>query len=127
VGGDGNDKLVAGVKGPSILIGGAGSDQLVGGILGDNLLIGGTTAYDGNDAALQAILAEWSSNRSLSARIAKLTSGDGLNGAFVLVPAMTVFDDNAVDHLVGGLLDDWFFEFPRDRILGRQARDRVTR
>ena len=35
-------------------------------------LIGGTTAYDGNFAALNAIMAEWASNKSYAQRVADI-------------------------------------------------------
>jgi hypothetical protein len=76
-GGPGNDTLVGG-RGPDVLLGGPGRDILIGGP-GRNLLIGGAghdvlvgcrghdveiggrTAFDSNDAALAAIMAEWTS------------------------------------------------------------------
>ncbi|MGH7193925.1 MAG: calcium-binding protein, partial [Candidatus Saccharimonadales bacterium] len=68
VGGVGNDTLTAG-SGRDILIGGQGADSLVGSG-GDDLMIAGTTAYDANDIALAAILAEWDSADSLAVRMA---------------------------------------------------------
>src|SRR5207302_2047681 len=57
-GGDGTDVLTGG-KGSNLLIGGRGLDLLFGN--GQDLLVGGTTAYDADDAALAAVLAEWAS------------------------------------------------------------------
>ena len=63
VGGAGNDTLMAG-SGRTILIGGEGQDTLRGSS-SDDILIGGRTAYDANEAALLAILAEWTSARAV--------------------------------------------------------------
>ena len=82
-GGAGDDVLIAG-NGNTILLGGAGDDQLIAGAgrnlliggegrdllaavrrAGGSILIGGSTAHDANDQALGAVLAEWSSDRSL--------------------------------------------------------------
>src|SRR5262249_3225288 len=62
LGGAGNDVLY-GANGRNVLIGGSGRDTLYAAD-GDNILIGGATAHDANQAALAAILAEWSSNAS---------------------------------------------------------------
>ena len=63
----------------------------------EDILIGGTTAHDGDNAALLAILGEWTSGHSYDTRIANIHGG--LNG----VPALdstTVLDDGAVDRLL---------------------------
>ena len=113
VGGAGNDTLIGGA-GRDILIGGAGADSLVDGS-GDALMIAGSTAYDTNDAALAAILAEWDSNDSLAARMADILGQNGsagLNGDYFFLASGTganVFDDDAADTLVGGAGADWIF------------------
>jgi Ca2+-binding RTX toxin-like protein len=130
-GGDGNDRLKGG-GGNNVLVGGAGDDLLLGGggqnlLLGglgadtltagsgDDLLIGGTTAFDANEAALAAILAEWTSGRDYATRIANLSgtgTGPRNNGNCFLIasgPNATVCDDAAVDVLNGGAGMDWFF------------------
>ncbi len=66
--------------GRNILIGaGAGGDNLVGG--GNDILVSGTTVYDSDTkthlAALEAILAEWSSSNSYTARINRIKHGVG--------------------------------------------------
>jgi Ca2+-binding RTX toxin-like protein len=112
IGGTGNDILIAG-SGRDILIGGDGSDQLFGGA-GEDIVIGGTTAFDDNEAALAALLAEWASGRDYATRIANLSgtgSGPRLNGNTFLTasgPAATVFDDGNRDVLSGGAGLDWF-------------------
>ena len=65
-------------SGRSILIGGgAGGDNFVGN--GNDILVSGTTQYDSNTgtnlAALDAILAEWTSSATYSARINKIKQG----------------------------------------------------
>jgi fibronectin-binding autotransporter adhesin len=81
IGGSGNNMLIGG-SGQDLLIGGSGSSTLIAGS-GDDLLIAGTTAYDANDAALAAIMAEWTSGRDYATRIADLSgsgSGPSSNG-----------------------------------------------
>ena len=75
LGGEGNDKLESG-QGSNLLIGGRGGDQLKGGG-GDDLLIAGFTAFDANQAALEAILAEWRSPRRYEARGQSASEGSG--------------------------------------------------
>jgi VCBS repeat-containing protein len=123
-GGAGNDILMAG-GGAAVLIGGSGQDQLSGAGRSD-LLIAGTTAYDNNHAALSAILAEWSSTRSFTARLENLRTGSGpvlpeLNVA--LKPSLTVFDDTSVDRLLGGGDLDWFLlDISKDKVKDKADR-----
>jgi Ca2+-binding RTX toxin-like protein len=112
-GGAGNDDLTAG-GGPAIILGGEGDDDLrgrnardllIGGLgadlrrggRGHDLLIAGTTTFDDNEATLAAIQAEWLSANSNQTRLANIRTRflvtDGSN--------RTVFDDNAVDILIG--------------------------
>src|SRR5262249_45165041 len=96
VGGGGNDPLIAG-SGRDLLIGGAGAAQLTGNS-GDDILIAGTTAFDHNQAALAAVMAEWTSARSYADRVANLSgtgSGPRNNDNVFLIasgPNATVFD-----------------------------------
>jgi titin len=109
LGGAGNDTLHGGL-GLDLLIGGLGADDLVGNADGD-LLIAGTTAHDANEAALCAIMAEWTSARDYATRVANLRgtgSGPRANGSYFL-NATTVFDDGAVDRLTGSSGQDWIF------------------
>jgi Ca2+-binding RTX toxin-like protein len=107
----GNDVLIGGA-GRDILDGGVGRDLLVGGVnedrlhggTDDDILIGGYTAHDGDLAALDAIMTIWGSSASFSSRVASLTSPGGL-----LVPELTVFDDNAADHVIGAAGRDLAF------------------
>jgi hypothetical protein len=75
VGGEGDDTLRGGAK-RDVLIGGAGNDRILSGAAND-LVIQGATAYDGDLAALDAILAEWGSKRSLAVRRANIQHGTG--------------------------------------------------
>jgi Concanavalin A-like lectin/glucanases superfamily len=83
-GSDGNDLLVG--NGGNVLNGGAGRDLLIAGAFAsvlngggdDDLLIAGTTDYDGNQAALGEIMAEWTSTRNYATRVANLTGGLGV-------------------------------------------------
>jgi Ca2+-binding RTX toxin-like protein len=112
-GGAGDDQLLGG-SGRDVLIGGLGSDQLVGNSGGD-LLIAGTTAFDSDLAALNAILAEWTSARSYADRVANLSgtgSGPRANGDVFLIASgtgATVFDDGAVNQLQGASGMNWYF------------------
>src|SRR5262249_36933679 len=130
-GGAGNDRLQAG-GGPSVLVGGAGDDHLYGGkgravmigglgadqFAGNNgsdMLVAGPTAFDSNLAALDAVLAEWTSARSYAERVANLSgtgSGPRANGDVFLKASgagATVFDDAAVDQLQGASGMNWYF------------------
>ncbi|MCA9051532.1 MAG: hypothetical protein KDA89_22495, partial [Planctomycetaceae bacterium] len=113
LGGDGNDWL-DGDAGRDLLIGGQGSDHLWGNG-DDDLLIAGTTIHADSDAALWAIMAEWTSSRKYDQRIANLRgtgSGTRSNGNILLNtvgPTATVFDDDAQDFLTGHGGNDWFF------------------
>ena len=82
IGGSGKNTLSDTGTGYNILIGGAGVDTITGN--GNDILISGTTNYDSNTsaniAALDAILAEWSSSDSYSLRISKIMNGVGEAG-----------------------------------------------
>lgn len=124
-GGDGNDILLgeggidalAGDAGRDVLIGGRQGDQLLGSS-GDDLLIAGITSFDANDAALQAIAAEWFSPRTYARRTDNLigqpnpTFASRLNGDLFLVTGETVFNDDERDVLTGSTESDWFFADP---------------
>jgi Ca2+-binding RTX toxin-like protein len=126
VDGAGNDVLRAG-SGRSLLIGGAGADTIIGGA-GDDILISGTTSFDGNEAALMAILKEWQrTDKTYAQRIADLRNGGGYNGSYKLIwgptstAGTTVHDDGAPDILTGGPGLNWFFAN-----LGAGVRDKIT-
>lgn len=125
VGGDGNDTL-AGGNGNDLLIGGLGADSLQG-QAGDDLLIGGTTTFDSNQAALDAIEAEWSSGDSYAQRVAYLTgTPGGANGAVFLISGTTVLNDNnAKDTLLGGAGMDLFFKFGSDMLSDKENGETV--
>lgn len=114
VGGADTNTLYAGT-GRAILIGGAGKSVLRG-ASNDTILIGGTTKYDTNDAALSAILAEWSSTRTFNARVTRLKNGVGPNKSVFLRLNDSVFDSASPDRLIGGKSKDWFLGFPGDSI-----------
>lgn len=110
VGGAGAD-LLEGGRGKDLLIGGWNADTLRGGQL-DDILIGGQTLFDSDQAALQAVLAEWSSSRTYTKRLANLSgtgTGPRKNDNLFLVFGETVFDDFESDSLGGDGGRDWFF------------------
>jgi hypothetical protein len=147
-GGAGDDRVNGG-NGQNIVLGGAGADILKGGndrdILiggleadtidgngGDDILIGGTTAWDGVDRALCALMDEWSrADADYSARIGHLRDGrdGGRNGSFLL-DSGTVFDDAAVDELIGAAGADWYFArttgVTPDRLSDRKPAELLT-
>lgn len=102
VGGNGNDKLYGG-NGRDVLIGSQDDDVLDGGA-GEDVLIGGVTVYDNNIAALDAVMAIWSSSADFNSRVAMLTGSAGL-----LQAGVTVVDDDHPDQLTGGTGSDLYF------------------
>jgi Ca2+-binding RTX toxin-like protein len=125
VGGDGADRL-GGDGGRNIVIGGSARD-IVGGGNGGAILISGTTAFDQNESALLALLAEWASSRSLAQRVARLTAGVGPGNQYALSLGVTVQNDNASSVLEGGDGEDWFFKFRKDTLVDADAQvDEIT-
>ncbi len=130
LGGDGDDLIVGGM-GRDLLIGGFGRDRLVGNA-DDDILIAGTTAYDAAEAALCAIMAEWSSSADFATRTNRLMGPSaGLNvvngqGIFLLsgptAAQATVFDDGSADVLTGSAGQDWFWA----NVEGAGLRDKIT-
>jgi Ca2+-binding RTX toxin-like protein len=132
--GGGGDNVLVGGRGRNTLIGGNGRDLLIGGagkdILegkgGSDLLIGGFTAFDHEEAALMAIMHEWTSDHDLATRIANLSgTGSGasfdqrLNGNYFLRtcgPDATVFDDYVRDVLYVRDCLDWWFAGEHDKV-----------
>jgi hypothetical protein len=111
LGGRGADVL-GGKQGRDILIGGEGADHIVGNA-DDDILVSGTTDFDRNQAALAAILAEWTSALSYQARTDHIGGQPGgQNGSHYLIndgPSPTVHDDNQRDLLTGDAGRDWYF------------------
>ena len=111
----GNDILVGGTQfdylngggGRDILIGGGSGDRLDG-RGGDDILVGASTAYDNDDAALNALMTEWSSTSiGYTARVENIRTGGGsLNG--IKLDSTTVTDDNVRDTLIGRRGRDFF-------------------
>lgn len=115
VGGTGNSYLEGG-KGRTLLIAGQGSAHLKSHGQGD-ILIGGFTDFDGNEAALSAIMAEWATTydpadalHDYQIRVGHLrgTLAGGLNGP-ALLTADAVHDNGHKDVLQGGGGHDLFF------------------
>jgi PKD repeat protein len=141
LGGEGDDLLASG-GGEDLLVGGLGQDLIVGG-WGDDLMIGGSTAFDANDEALSALMAEWTSEGGFDARLANLggvSEANGLNGPHLLAGGAsdessdaTVLDDGARDVLLGGPGSDWFLagsggaadEEATDRVIDAMFSDQV--
>ena len=130
VGGSGNDLLVGG-RGRDMMIGGAGADRMIGNG-GDDILVGGTTAFDNTEAALGAIMAEWTSSHSFATRIANLTNtgselSSRLNGSYYLLNGgdnQTVFNDSSNDTMSGSSGSDWLFAGTTDNVTDLSTSDR---
>lgn len=133
VGGDGNDILIgtAGHLGSdqgNLLIGGSGRDILFGysgpdtldGGQGEDILIAGHHQLPMLPSDIFAIQAEWVSNRPFEARVLNILgqgTGPRANGNSFITPGVTVFDNTAVDTLLGGADRDWFlYNFSQDLI-----------
>jgi Ca2+-binding RTX toxin-like protein len=127
--GSGNDVLIGGRgtntlsdtgTGYNILIGGAWIDTITGN--GNDILISGTTNYDSNTsaniAALDAILAEWSSKDSYSVRISKIMSGVGPGGTDALNTTTCQSDGvaNTVSDGSAPTQDNWFIVNTKDTV-----------
>ena len=130
VGGDGADMLSAEGSGRTILIGGLGADSVTSTGGGQAILIGGNTTYDaptaGHLTALDAILNEWNSGRSFSARINNIRNGTGSTGGNKF-DATTIFNDGAVDVLTSnatGTGQCWLIKRGNDT-LNNKATDQV--
>jgi len=113
-GGRGNDRLDGG-SGRDLMVGGLGADFLEGNSEED-LLVAGTLSFEGQEAGLGAVMAEWTSGRGFATRVRNLTDGAGSpdrenGGSFLQArgPAATVFDDGAGDKLTGSSGQDWPF------------------
>lgn len=116
IGRQGNDTLVGGSQ-RDLLFGGLGSDLIFGGA-GEDILVAGVTLHDIDRNALIQIYREWISTRTFTQRTRNIW-GNGRpvsnEGNFVLnsdasdAITDTVFADNEVDSLSGGLNQDWFF------------------
>jgi Ca2+-binding RTX toxin-like protein len=115
----GKDQLV-GQAGRDLLIGGLGADRIIGSA-GEDLVIAGRCAFETQDAALRAIVAEWSQSAAVThLRDGTLTLADGtpivlLRNSTVLFPA-TVFDDFAVDQITASNGPDWIFFDNKDKV-----------
>jgi hypothetical protein len=109
--GDGMGNSLTGGSGRNLLIAGSAAGTLQGNT-GDDILIGGTTAYDGNLAALDEILSEWTrTDLGYSARVNHLLNGGGKNGSFKL-NAATVKSNGGRNKLLGGAGTDLFYGNP---------------
>ncbi len=80
---------------------------VLGSFVADNL-IGGTTAYDWDDASLEAIRDYWAGGDDYATRVANLTTG----AAAPVLDATTVFANGGGNVLAGGDGLDLFFGSP---------------
>jgi acrosin len=125
LGGRGHDTLSGGGSGRNLLIAGAGLTSLVAGSGGD-ILVAGSTKFDaltmaGNFAAVNAIMAEWTSSDGYQTRVGALSglAASHLNGKTVLNATTAVVPAHPpVDTLVGGAGLDWFLTEPGDSLQG---------
>jgi Ca2+-binding RTX toxin-like protein len=111
IGGSGNDVIVGGDQ-DDLAFGGSGRDLMIGGLdndwldggSDDDILVGGVTIHDNNLAALDSVMAVWTSSASVTSRVAALTQTGGL-----LEAGVAVFDDEDSDVLIGGSGRDLLF------------------
>jgi Ca2+-binding RTX toxin-like protein len=125
MGGAGYDELHGG-KGRNLSIGGTGKDKLKSNA-GDDLLIGGYTDFDADEAALNALLREWSrTDATYAQRVDHLLgrTGGGLNGS-VLLTSSTVHDDGVENQLTGGAGADLYFAGMFDKLTGKKKDETV--
>ena len=118
VGGGGRCTLTGGA-GRNLVIAGSGSSRLFGGqpysatspASGGSIMVGGSTIYDGNAAALNAILQEWSSTDSYVARMQKIQSSVGPSGVALAMngPAPAILKNHVVDQIFSSCGMDWFW------------------
>jgi hypothetical protein len=95
--GDGNESITGGT-GVNLIISGGGSGRIIGGGAGD-ILIGGSTAYDQDQASLQAIMDYWTlSGDAYATRVANLQAG---NGVPQLAAGVSVFANGAANTITG--------------------------
>ena len=120
VGGSDDDSLIGGA-GRDLLIGGTGSDWLSGSA-GSDILIGGTSSRSEDVAALNAIMAEWTSHHLYPKRVDNLLNGGGKNGNIRLNSATVQNDSSVADRLTGGSDLDWFFQSASDVLVDFNAR-----
>jgi N-acetylneuraminic acid mutarotase len=112
LGGDGDDVLVGG-GGRDLVIGGTGADRIIGNA-DDDILIAGALLFDDDtrDAAIEQVMAEWTSTRDYATRVNNLRDGSGstdrLNGNIFLQDGVSVADDGARDVITGSSGLDWF-------------------
>jgi len=120
IGGSGKDTLTDTGTGYNILIGGAGVDTLTGN--GSDILISGTTNYDSNTsaniAALDAVLAEWSSSDSCSTRINNIMNGVGPGNTDALNSSTCQSDGkpNTVSDGAAPTENNWFIVNTKDNV-----------
>ncbi|HKI19956.1 MAG TPA: hypothetical protein VKA15_18855, partial [Isosphaeraceae bacterium] len=122
IGDAGHDTLTDSGSGHNILIGaGAGGNTLTGN--GNDILVSGTTSYDGdtsaNIAALDTILAEWTSNASYAKRITTIEKGVGLRHRDAF-SSRTIRTDTNANALSDGRTQirnlNWFLVSRRDSV-----------
>ena len=124
IGGPGND-ILRGGSGRDLLIGGTGADTLAG-ENSDDLMISGTTSYDNNASGLRIILKEWSDlTKSYATRVTNLRTGVASIRLQATGIGATVFKDNSVDQLTGGIGKDWYFASLSDVINNLEAGELV--
>ena len=118
--GQADDDILNGGTGRDLLIGGLGADTLSGGD-GDDIVLSGTTSHSSTIAALNAILAEWTSAKLYATRVTNLQQGGGLNGSTKLNRTTIQNDSSAADQLTGSSETDWFFQSAGDILVDFNA------
>ncbi len=129
IGGPGANTLLDQSTGANILIGGGGPNTITGN--GNDILISGTTTYGvntpANIAALDAILAEWSSTDSYVVRITKISDGT-IPGGYAL-NASTVKSNGQTNIVSDGIQptqQNWFIITRNDVVTAKGTETQTT-
>src|SRR5262249_23148269 len=78
----------------------------------EDILVAGWTAYDGDVAALTALMSEWTRSASYASRTANIVAGTGATSGYHLTGdagvGQTAFTDSDLDTLTGSQGQDLF-------------------
>jgi hypothetical protein len=122
IGGPGLNKLTDNGSGRNILLGGGGPNTITGNR--NDILLTGTTIYNPNTAAniaaLDAILAEWTSSDSYGARISKILNGITVGSNTYALNSATVHSNSKANTVSDGPMksqnQNWFIVNSTDQV-----------
>lgn len=124
IGNGGNDRMYGDV-GRDFLSGGEGIDTQDGGV-GEDILLGGRFELDNMKSAVDTIMSAWREGTPYATRVERIREvGVGPGNQYKL-SALTVFDDEKTDSLIGASELDWFFVQASPGFPGFENPGRVT-